>query len=303
VSHGKFEFELLEIRRFLSGGGGYGDLPDWIEVQDSPSVLAGHGGHVDASFGRFEWNLPSADQYAVTIDWGDGSESAGKVIGNVDGSFSIVGAHDYADDTHYVALAVVQAADGTRGAGGAFVAAYADPIDLADSYDLYYGDGWYGPPDNPFRLGHIWNDFSLGLFYDADHTGSDPTSYHLTIDWGDGTNPTSTDFTTSAGAFYDNVPVPYHFYPKNGDYPINFSVMRDDVIIRSSATAHVWWTFEFVPIDESGADAPTSPLADPVHQEPFAGATEPTATQTIAAQVLGEDRSSDVLESTEAPVV
>lgn len=301
---GKFDFELLEVRRLLSGSGGDDALPDWIEVQDSPSVIAGHGGHVDASFGRFEWNLPSADQYTVTIDWGDGSQSSGLVVANDDGSFSIIGAHDYAADKHYVALATVQAADGTRGAAGAFVAANADPIDLTDSYDLYYGDGWYGPPDSLVRLGYIVNDFNLGLFYDAGHTGSDPATYHLTIDWGDGTEPTSTDFTNSAGAFYDSIPAPYHRYWKNGDYPINFSVARDDLIIRSSSTAHVWWNFEIVPIEDGGdTDVPASQPADPVQHQPLAGASDPTATDTISDQVLGDDGSSELIESGDAPLV
>jgi hypothetical protein len=306
MSQGKFAFELLEVRRFLSGGGDGGELPDWFEVQDSPYVLAGRDGHVEGSLGRFEWNLPSADQYTVTIDWGDGRESAGQIVVNDDGSFSIFGVHDYAADKLYMVLASVQAADGARSAAGAFAVAHADPIDLIESYDLFYGDGWYGPPD--VILGYVPNTFCLGLFYDADHPAGDPGTYSLTVDWGDGTTPTSTEFTTLGGDISD-IPAPYHFYAKNGDYQVNISVARDDLIIRSSATAHVWYDFELVPIErpiegpldqpvEASGDVPANQFADPAQSEPFAG---PSANRpTVADEVFDADRINGILDETPA---
>jgi len=268
VSHYLYEFELLENRRMLSGSPG-DDLPPWIEVQESSTVIAGHDGHVETSLGRFEWNLSSPDQYSVNIDWGDGTESAGKVVANSDGSFTIVGTHDYAADKLFLISSYLQAADGAYGATATFAATYADPLDIVDSYDLAYGDAWYGRPGDLMHTDVVYNTWELGLFYDVDHPTSDGTSYTVTIDWGDGSASTTAEFVPDGGGLH-NVPAPYHFYPKNGDYPVHFTVSRGDVMLSSTSTARVRWNFEFPLIDEpegasvnmdtTESEAPSSPV-------------------------------------------
>src|SRR5207247_2015865 len=43
-------------------------------------------------------NQEDASDYAVSITWGDGTSSAGSIVNNNDGSFSVYGSHTYLGD-------------------------------------------------------------------------------------------------------------------------------------------------------------------------------------------------------------
>src|SRR5206468_249148 len=43
-------------------------------------------------------NHEDASDYAATITWGDGTSSAGSIVNNNDGSFSVYGSHTYLGD-------------------------------------------------------------------------------------------------------------------------------------------------------------------------------------------------------------
>jgi hypothetical protein len=52
-----------------------------------------------------------ASSFSATIDWGDGTTSAGTVVGS-NGSFAVTGGHTYADEGSYTLGVAIKQASG-----------------------------------------------------------------------------------------------------------------------------------------------------------------------------------------------
>jgi uncharacterized repeat protein (TIGR01451 family) len=133
-------------------------------------------------------NTPAGD-FTATIDWGDGS---GPTIGTVSGSggtFSVSGAHTYAEEgTFTVTATLSDDAPGTATATATSIANVADAPLTASAKTLIE------TPGSSFTA-------TVAHFTDADPNGT-VSDYSATINWGDGTSPSAgTIVPNLAGGF------------------------------------------------------------------------------------------------------
>lgn len=116
-------------------------------------------------------NATPAD-YAVTINWGDGTTTAGSVVANVQGGFNVVGQHAYDEGGAYLIGVNV------RDVGGAS-SGVITPATVAD-YPIT------GSPVTLSGTEGIAFSGDVATFFDADPDGGSPGEYTVAIDWGDG---------------------------------------------------------------------------------------------------------------------
>lgn len=133
----------------------------------------------------------AASEYAATIDWGDGSTSAGTISGG-NGSFTVTGDHTYAEEGSYHLSVTITDVDNTGNAQTVNPSATVADAPLAAS-------GLARNSANPVT-GVVAN------FTDADPDGT-ASDYSATIDWGDGTTSAGTiggtgPFTVSGSHTY-----------------------------------------------------------------------------------------------------
>jgi hypothetical protein len=162
----------------------------------------------------------SPTSYTATIDWGDGSAStAGTVaaVSGTPGSFTVTGAHQYAEAGSYtVSVTVTGGDDSTTTASGDSTATITEAkiTVTAGSITPTTGSPFSGP---------------VATFTDADPL-TPASDYTATIGWGDGTS-TSGTITGSDGAFtVDGT----HTYATADTFPLTVTVSETD---NAEATA------------------------------------------------------------------
>ncbi len=152
----------------------------------------------------------TASEYLATITWGDGSSSAGTVIGVDGGPFVVTGTHTYSEEGSYPASVFVHDVDNNYVKGTVLddvtVADAALTAGAAMTVNAVEGSSFSGV---------------VGTFTDGN--ASAPLSdYSGTIDWGDG--------TTSAASFSGAGPVRVsgtHTFEEEGSYAISVQVDDD----------------------------------------------------------------------------
>ena len=121
----------------------------------------------------------TAGGFTATINWGDGTTTAGSIVGS-NGSFSVEGGHTYADEGNYdVTATVVRTSDAKT---------------VSDTETVVVND-------NDFLTGHgatliapagqAQANITVATFSDSD-TVSIASDFVATIDWGDGTTSAGT---------------------------------------------------------------------------------------------------------------
>ncbi len=128
----------------------------------------------------------TAADYTVTLNWGDGTTTAGSVVANGLGGFNVLGQHAYAEGGSYLIGVFVH---DIGGANGSVItsAAVADwpitgsPVAIA------------GTEGTPFTG-------AVATFFDSDPDGGNPSEYTVTINWGDGATTGGT-VTGAAGSY------------------------------------------------------------------------------------------------------
>ncbi len=166
-----------------------------------------------------------AGSYTAEIDWGDGSRSAGTVTGS-NGEWSVSGPHTYASDGTYSVQVTLTDADGTQ-------ATVASSLQVGD---LYAG--------------------LAGGVKVATFTSSNPQAqagdFTATINWGDGTTPTTGTVVGSGGAFSEQGS---HTYASDGTYNVQVSLVdaQGDTLTGSSSVVVVR-----SPVSIYAANAPES---------------------------------------------
>jgi hypothetical protein len=116
--------------------------------------------------------LPSTADLTGSIDWGDGTSSAGGITGSA-GSYDLTGSHIYTEQGAYtVSIGIDDTGDDTGG-GSLTTASIADaPLSQ-------------GPTVNGSGIAGVAIDGLVGIFSDANPFA--PTSdFTVTINWGDG---------------------------------------------------------------------------------------------------------------------
>jgi len=160
-----------------------------------------------------------ASDYTATINWGDGTTTAGTVSGS-SGSFSVSGLHTYADEGAFtVPVTITRTADSAQAIANS-------TANVAEGDSLTALPKIFGAATNQSFSGQVagFTDTFLG------NVASDFTA---TIDWGDGTTTAGT-VTGSAGSF--NVSGA-HTYSSTGTFAVKVT-LTDDPPGTATATAN-----------------------------------------------------------------
>jgi hypothetical protein len=158
-----------------------------------------------------------ATQYQAQIAWGDGSSSAGTIVANTDGSFSVRASHTYADEGTYT-VAVHITRDGSASADATGKATVADAALTATGVNL---------PET--TVGRAFSGVVAKLT--DGNPGATAADFTATIGWGDGATSAGTVQSDGHGGF---VVLGSHTYAVAGHDTVTVSITDDG---GSKATA------------------------------------------------------------------
>jgi hypothetical protein len=117
--------------------------------------------------------------YNVTIFWGDGSSSAGAVVANGGGNFTVLGSHTYLEEGQFTLTVTVKTAKSDIGsASGTVTVADAPLLGFAQALNSQVG----GFPNNVL----------VAVFQDTDASPESPSNYTAAIQWLVGGLPVTT---------------------------------------------------------------------------------------------------------------
>jgi FG-GAP-like repeat len=161
----------------------------------------------------------TASAFTATIDWGDGTTSAGTVVGS-NGSFTVEGGHAYADEgSPTAAVTITHTADNAQ-------LALLGTVSVADTDNLTgHGRTFTFAPNQPLT------NVTVATFTDT-NTGNVAGDFTANIDWGDGTVTTGT-VSGSNGTFSI---LGSHTYAASGDNTVTV-FMNDDFPDAAFASA------------------------------------------------------------------
>jgi hypothetical protein len=171
--------------------------------------------------------------FSATIDWGDGTTSAGTVAGSA-GSFSVQGGHTYADEGNdQASVTLTRTADQAKSTVSGAVALAENDSLLAQSasFSAVRGSAFNG---------------TVATFSDSDHVTA-ASDFLATINWGDGTT-TAGAVSGSNGAFSVSGS---HTYTTSGQNTFTVTV-SDDAPGTASASASGTATVDAVPVAQNG---------------------------------------------------
>ena len=166
------------------------------------------GGSASFSFTDGNPNATASD-FTATVNWGDGSSSAGTVSKNADGSFSVSApGHTYAEqgkDTVTVSVSD----DGGQTTSG--------------SHGVTVADAALSAQGKPSSVSQPHYSGTLVSFTDANPNGS-TADFTATIDWGDGSSSAGDVSANGSGGFDVNGS---HTYASTGPYTVKVHVADD----------------------------------------------------------------------------
>jgi hypothetical protein len=151
----------------------------------------------------------TAGEYSATIDWGDGSSSAGVISGSTGGPFTVSGTHTYIDEgTYSVKVTITDIDTPSNTATATSTANVADAALTAScAAAAVSGQSFSGPVAN---------------LTDANTLGS-AADFTATIDWGDASTSSGT-VSGSAGSYTISGS---HTYTTTGSFTI-MTAIKDD---------------------------------------------------------------------------
>jgi uncharacterized repeat protein (TIGR01451 family) len=216
---------------------------------------------------------PGSD-FTVTINWGDGTTSAGTVSGSA-GIYTMSGAHTYGDEGSFAITAAVAepnvpGSSVLLGEGTATVAEADALTGAGTTISAVQGQSFSG---------------TVGTFTDS-NTAAAVGDFAATIDWGDGTTTAGT-VSGSAGSFTVGGT---HTYASAGSFTVT-TVLADDAPGTATATATTTANVR-IPIADLALGLGASP--NPVKQRQL-------LTYTITVQNSGPDPATSVLVSDTLP--
>jgi hypothetical protein len=212
--HTYAEEGTYELKVHITGGSGGGDCSPVATVVDAPLTATvavpavSEGGTVNGQIGTFadQDTGDNANEYGITINWGDGSSSPGAATKTGPGAFAVSGSHTYGDEgARTVSLTV-------NDKGGSTVT-QSQAITVADA-PLAAGAPLTrrGTEGKPLAAG------SIGTFTDG-FAGATVADYSgATISWGDGSTSAGTITAAPAGGFQVGGA---HTYREEGRYAIS----------------------------------------------------------------------------------
>ena len=174
------------------------------------SISAAEGASANRTVATFTDPTDSspASAYAATIDWGDGTTSAGTITGSA-GSFSVSGTHAYADEGTYAVLTTITATDGSGHSATASTAASIADADVVNAA---------GASPSPALT--TFNG-TVATFTDS-YAGAQSADFNAVIQWGDGNSASVGTVTGSGGSFTVGGA---HTYGAAGTYAITVQIL------------------------------------------------------------------------------
>jgi len=165
---------------------------------------------VVASFTDADPNGTATD-YQATINWGDGTVSAGTVQANPLGGFSVVGSHAFAEEGTTTITVTIQDMGGSQRMTTAISTAVTGDAPLTATgliATATEGTAFSG---------------TVATFTDAD-TFATTADYVVTVDWGDGSTSSATVVVNPSGGF---LVTGTHTYAEEGTASINVNILDD----------------------------------------------------------------------------
>jgi hypothetical protein len=157
----------------------------WTEGLPAAQVLATFSpSTLDAS--------PQSAQFSVGIFWGNGSGTAGTVVANPDGSFSVTGTATFAEEGCCESVSQIGITVQDHGQGNATLGTQDAPV-IADAALTAAGAPVSAVPGTAFAG-------TVATFTDADPGGT-ASDYTATIDWGDGVPQDQGTVSAQGGGF------------------------------------------------------------------------------------------------------
>src|SRR5262249_36896836 len=128
----------------------------------------------------------ASSQFTASIDWGDGQTSTGAIQSGGNGVLSVQGSNTYAEEGSYVVTVTLTDSTGSTS---------------TSSMNIQLMDAPLTPASAPVQLstveGPALSQVALVTFQDA-NPNSTVTEFTCTVNWGDGTQPSSSSVTITA---------------------------------------------------------------------------------------------------------
>jgi hypothetical protein len=160
--------------------------------------------------------------FTTSIDWGDGASTAGTLAGS-GGSFTLTGSHTYAAAGDYTISSFMN--DDTPDSAVGFATTQAD-IGFGGSVDVEAAQP-------PTETQPILSGTQIATF--VDNSGDPVGDYTATINWGDGTAPTTGVISGSNGSFTVSS-ASDQTYADEGNFTVTVTVQRTDNNGTATAT-------------------------------------------------------------------
>jgi hypothetical protein len=191
----------------------------------SATITATEGQVFSGTVGSFTDNFLGqvATDFTASVDWGDGTITAGTVSGSTGGPFTILGDHTYADEGTFAVLASFS--DDPPSTLNATIASSA----VVAEGDALTGTGTTITPIELTAFNGV-----VATFSNSGYPNNAATDFTANIDWGDGTIDVGVPATGGSGA--DLTVSGTHTYAEDGPYVIT-TVISDDAPGTATATA------------------------------------------------------------------
>jgi hypothetical protein len=186
------------------------------------TVRPKEGTSFTAVVGNFKDGNSSPDlaDFSATIDWGDGTTTAGTIAANSAGGFKVTGTHTYAEETTYsITVSVLDAGGSSTVIHSTAIVADAPLTPVPSTSNPKEGISFSG---------------GVGNFRDGS-TNPDITDFSATINWGDGTTTAGTIASNGFGGFQVSGT---HTYAEEGFYTVLVTVVDaggSSTVIHSTA--------------------------------------------------------------------
>jgi hypothetical protein len=149
----------------------------------------------------------TASDFTATINWGDGTTSAGTVVAQNGGGFAVNGGHTYTDEGQYQIGVTVNDIGGSTGSATS-TASIADAALSATGTTISSTEGT------------AISGATVATFTDANPNAA-ASDFTATINWGDGTSTTGTVVAQNGGGFAVNGG---HTYANEGTYTVGVTI-------------------------------------------------------------------------------
>jgi hypothetical protein len=207
-----------------------GDVLDVAVSQPTVSVAEADGSTTlnVAVFANIGYPTNPASDFTATIDWGDGTTTAGTATGDGAGNYTVSGTHAYADEGSFTARVTL-----SDDAPGTATVTVNNQVTVTEADTLIPSATSVAGTEGFLFSGQV------ASFTDIGYPANSASDFTATIDWGD--NTTSTGTVSGTGGTF--AVTGDHFYTASGHFTVSVKLI-DDAPGTATATATTTATIE-----------------------------------------------------------